>query len=171
MSEKPYNSPPGLLVAYPPKMAHHAGEPNQESAMPRPRVTMIEPDEDEDSGYNEPPKRRRTDRKNMAEQKIEQWANSTFIKIAQPFLMMLMSVIITAVGYLLSSAKDQLSDITASLNANRVTTATVDMRVLNIEKYRDEAIARGRVLSDKVLQLEFEQKMIKEQVLRQPNIR
>lgn len=106
-------------------------------------------------GHMGHPKRRTSDIK------IQAIADSAVLKV--------LSYVVTALlipfgGWFCSSLLDEVKDIKRQLGVYQVDKATVDLRLLALEKYRAEAEQRGRLTSEDVLRLQLEQKAMLERL-------
>lgn len=90
------------------------------------------------------------------EKKLQTFSESVGVRLALFVLQAVIAIALPLVGWGMSTVIDRLNKIDAALTVQSVTSATTDLRVLNLERSRDELALRLSDARDKVLVLEFQ---------------
>lgn len=91
------------------------------------------------------------------ERKLDAIANSALLRVAQLVItFVITSIAVPLIGWGLSTALDRLNSIEAQFQAQRVSSATTELRILTTERSLAEARSAERDLRERVLSLEFQ---------------
>lgn len=92
-------------------------------------------------------------RRRMTDHKLDTLANSALLRVLQ---FLVISIAAPLIGWMGSTILDRLNSIEAALAAGRVSNATMELRILDLETYRRAADERERNAAGRLLVLEHE---------------